>query len=77
MSLNPELVENDPQLAEIVEQIISRYDRSFDFSNLADQSTFAEAMHELGQHLALNKAKGQISISHGSKGINGLSINVS
>jgi len=75
MSVNPELIERDPDLAEVIQQLL-RFDRSFNLGDVPDQATFAEAVQELGRHTALNSSTGRISIDHGPMGITGVRIQV-
>jgi len=74
--INPELKENDPALAEVVEQLLDRYDRQFDLTVTEDQATLAEGLHELGHHIATNGQHATVEIAHGPKGLTALNITI-
>lgn len=74
--ISPVLKEEQPELAEVIEQIMRRFDRSYDLSQMEDASTLAEGLHEIGGHIALNGARASVSIDVGGQGIVSISVNV-
>ena len=71
---NPELQENDPALAEVVDQLESMFHRSYNLSEMADAATLAEGLHQLGMHLAQNSQVANVSIGVGANGITSVSV---
>lgn len=67
--INPILAENSPNLAEVIESLLRRYDRSFNLNKVQDQATLAEGMRELGEHVALNGKLAKLEIEHSSTGL--------
>ena len=68
-TMHPGLVENSPELAEAIQSIMDRFDRSYKFSKIEDQATFVEGMQEIGQHLALNNSTATLKVEVSSGGI--------
>ena len=64
-----------PDMAREVERL-QRFEGSYDFSSMADQATFAEALQMLGRHLAVHGKSGSIRIHVGGSGIVGVEANV-
>jgi len=71
---NPELQDNDPALAEVVEQFEELYARSYNLTSMADAATLAEALHQLGLHLAHNSQNANLSIGVGGHGITSVNV---
>ena len=75
--LNPELRESQPELAEVIDSLTSRFQRSYDFSRIDHQADFSEACHEIGMHIARLSQTGSIKIEVGARGVVGLAVNCS
>jgi len=70
--MNPALLETNPTLAETIENLKSAYEKSYDFSSVADQATFVEAVAEFAKTIALSGKSASIKVSVGSSGISTL-----
>ena len=66
---NPEFDEKHPELAAEVNSLVDRFERGYDLKQVEDQATFAEAMQQLGAHVARNSSSGTISVGVGPNGV--------
>ncbi len=71
---NPELKENDPELAALIESLESRFHRNYDLSKVEHQAILAEGSHEIGEHIARNSASASLQVGTGANGVVSLTI---
>ncbi len=71
---NPELKENEPELAALIESFESRFQRNFDLSNVEHAADLAEGCREIGEHIARNSSSASLQVGTGANGVVSLTI---
>lgn len=66
------LREKKPEVAEFVQQWQSKYQRTFNLNEPAEQANFYEAMVEMARHVANGSTRVDISLLVSNEGVNGL-----
>ncbi len=75
--VNPELKENDPELAKLIESFEGRFHRNFDLSNVEHAATLAEGCREIGDHIARNSSSATLQVGTGADGVVSLTVTCS
>lgn len=63
------LREKNPAMAESIEAYRRKYEKTYNFSDVADQATFYEAMVEMGRHVATNAAGASLELKVSTDGV--------
>lgn len=71
------LKQNKPDVAKLLERWRSKYERTFDFKDPAEQASFYEAVVEMARHMAVAAETGTAKLTVSNEGVTGLIINVS
>jgi hypothetical protein len=68
------LKQNKPDVAVFLEQWRSKYERTFDLKDVADQANFYEGVVEMARHMAVAAHAGTVQVTASNEGATGLII---
>lgn len=71
------LKQNKPKVADLLERWRSKYERTFDLKDPAEQASFYEAVVEMARHMAVAAETGTAKLTASNEGATGLIISVS
>lgn len=71
---NPILLENNPQLAELIQSLLDRFEGHYDLQKVEDQATLAEGLREIGAHIARNGKTASLKVVVGDDGVRTLTV---
>ena len=72
--INPEIKENDPELASLIESFEGRFQRNYELSNVEHAATLAEGCREIGEHIARNSSSAILQVGVGADGVVSLTV---
>jgi len=71
------LKQDNPDLVQLLERWRSKYERSFDLKDPAEQATFYEGVLEIARHMAVTAETGTAKLTVSNVGVAGLTLSVS
>lgn len=63
------LREKNPAMAESIEAWRRKYQKTYNFADVADQATFYEGMVEMGRHVATNAGGASLEVKVSTEGV--------
>jgi hypothetical protein len=66
--------EKNPAAAKFIETWRSKYQRSYDFTDVADQAIFYEGMLEMARFVATNNGGANLEVAASTEGVSGVTV---
>lgn len=73
---NQILRQKNPDLANLLDRWVDKYERSYDLSSVRDQADFYEGVLEMARHMASASSTGRLNLAVGPSGPNELKLSV-